>query len=403
MMKVLFFALSALLCAAPGSFAATKKAPADKATASPVKTAAAPAANQIITQGGFVTKLFEAFHWGAGLPDEPKEIDIQKIIEGKRTFTYEAEDHYDVDKDGVSVKNFPLYGPFTGTGWVSGVSTPTTVHLSFLLPIDGTYRLVVKSKGDGQEWETENQKFTVNTGNTLREAVAGSVGFLEAGFHDITVTLPAEGAIDAFTLIAPPVAAVQPIKGWRSGEPLTVGDMAQAGVALLGIESTLPPDKSAPVRVAAAEVVKPQHNIEMTTKDFLGQFFSAQWVRAGFGGAHIDLPFTAGESGVYAVRLRYLGTALQGMLDNQPVAAPAKPAFDWVSLGVRRLEKGNHLLALELPPTAGVDLLELQRLQSSPADYMKLVGLAGDPGEKVTAGAADSFILLLKERFKERR
>ncbi len=408
MKRVLLVVCITCICAVPCAFSAQKKPvakPAAAAAKNPAeKPATKPDAKGDVTQGDFVARLFAAFHWGAGLPEEPKAADYRTILAGRRTFVYEAEDRYDPTRDDVSVKHFPMYGPFTGTGWLNGVSAASTVHFKYLLPIEGIYHLIVHAKGNGQVWKLESGKFTVSCGDRMNRVVVGPTGYLEAGFHEITVTLPPEGAIDSFTLSAPEVAAVEPLGGWRDKEPLTTGDMAQAGAALLGLEPTLPVDTDLPVqRLSAADVVRSGERVELTTKAFLGTFYSPKWVRAQFEGAHFEIPFTVKERGVYTLRLRYLGSSLEGELDGQPVYATAKPYFDWVTLGTLRLQPGSHLLSLQLPPTAGVDVLELQRLRSAPADYMKLMGITGSPDARVSTGTADAFVASLKERFKGRR
>ncbi|HXC93557.1 MAG TPA: hypothetical protein VN652_06070, partial [Geobacteraceae bacterium] len=71
-----------------------------------------------VTQLVFAQKLVDALGWGEGLPDNPGEKDYFAILGGNRNFKFEAEEVYDRQSDSVVVRDYPLFGAFSGKGWI---------------------------------------------------------------------------------------------------------------------------------------------------------------------------------------------------------------------------------------------------------------------------------------------
>lgn len=359
--------------------------------------------DDIMKQGEYAAKLVSVFHWEKGLPKEPAEKDYLAILGGKRTFKFEAEDYYNVKTDNVSVKKYPLFGPFSGRGWVSGVSVPTTVHLKFFLPLAGEYTLSVAAKGDGQKWSVGDKVFKVSTGKTMREVVAGAV-FLQAGPQEITIELPPEEGIDYIILAAPSFSPIEPRHGWRFNSSLHLGELAEVAASLLGWEAELPPDKTEkPKTIAVYEAAELPPTVAATDLKIYGEFSAKKWIRAGYGGSSVEVPLTLDKDGVYDLKIRYKGDKLVASLDGEKIEKTGKPYLDWVELGRFRLDQGPHKLHLDISPDGGVDVVVVEKRKSSPADYMELVGLHGDPGAAVSRAEAEKILTSLVERFKERK
>lgn len=355
-----------------------------------------------ISQAEFAGRLIKAFHWEAGLPAKPKDRDYLVILLGKRYFKYEAEEYYDAKRDNVSVRRYSLYGPFSGNGWVSGVATPTTVHFSVAVPIEGTYTLTVSGKGDGQKWTIADKTISVNCGGTFHDVEAGSIS-LKAGSHDITVVLPPEGAIDYLVLSAPPLPPLEPVSGWNFKGKLTLADFAKIGLTLLKLESSLPADPARkPSTIAVADVTDVLPPATTTNIDYYGRFTAKRWVRAGYKNLSLQVPVAVEQDGVYGIRVRYVGTKFTANLDDTTFNLSGTPYFDWISLGDQQLSKGTHYITMDIAPSDGVDVIELTPKKSSPADYLALLGLQGDPQKAVTSAEADSLIVSLQQRFKGR-
>ncbi|SNB45312.1 hypothetical protein [Geobacter sp. DSM 9736] len=355
-----------------------------------------------ITQGQFAAMLVSTFRWEQALPDVPREADYLSILEGRRIFRMEAEEYYDKRKDNASVKEYPLYGSFTGSGWVSGVSTPTTVHFHLILPNEGDYMLIVSSKGESQQWKAGGKTFLVNAGDRLKENVAGTV-HLKAGAQEISVVLPPEGAIDYLVLEAPPLAPISPLKGWKFNEPVTMGDVAEVAASLLGWEGLLPDDGNKPVDMAVAEAAKLPPAATTTDVQYLGPFHAKQWVRAGFAPVWLHVPFTVEAPAVYRIKLNALGERLAVELDGNRMVKEGKPYLDWIDLGLHRLSEGTHTIGIDLGPRGGADVVRLEKKKSSPADYLAATGLQGKPSDPVTREQADKILTSLAERFTERK
>ena len=356
-----------------------------------------------ITQAEFANRFIKAFHWEGGLPQKPKDRDYLVILLGKRYFKFEAEESYKATTDNVSVRNYKLFGPFSGGGWVSGIATPTTTHLTVFVPIEGNYTMSVSGKGKGQKWTIADKSFTVDCGGAFHEMEVGSVA-LKAGAHEITVALPPEGAIDYLVLSAPPLPPLEPVNGWNFKGPLTLADFARIGVSLLRLESSLAADTSQkPTTVAVADAVqKVPPPATTTTVDYFGRYTAKSWVRAGYKNLSLPVPISVDRDGVYGIRVRYLGTKFSATLADNAITRTGKPYFDWVDLGDHQLSKGTTTLTLDIAPSDGVDVVELTPKKSSSEDYLAVLGLKGDPSKAVTAAEVDALIASLQQRYKGR-
>lgn len=336
---------------------------------------AEPASADVVTQGEFAATLVQELGWQEGLPAEPKTADYLAVLSGKRVFRFEAEDVYNPQGDSVTLRDYPLHGPFTGTGWLSGTTVPTTVRFTVFLPRGGEYLLKVVSRGDGQRWLAGGKELTVSTGGSLREAEAGTV-ILKGGGQEISVLLPPEGGVDAFMLHASgDHPAIEPLDGWRSDAPLTWGNYAEAVAVALDLEKGFAVAPAKPQIVAFQSIKTLPPSTVATSADYLGVHIAPTWVRAGVQGASIDLPLNVAVSGVYGVRVRLLGSRLITDFNGKRSEWNGKPYFNWYDLGVSRLTKGTHPLKVQLPPLGGADVAELAARASSPADYLTALGL----------------------------
>jgi hypothetical protein len=355
-----------------------------------------------VTQGEFAARLVDALGWRTGLPKEPKEKDYLAILSGKRNFRFEAEETYNATTDNVTIRGYSLYGAFSGQGWLSGVADATEAHFTVFIPRDGEYLFKVAAKGDDQKWSLAGRDFTVSV-KGLSEAVAGTV-HLRPGSHIVTAVIPPEGGVDYLAFEAPAQTAIEPLGGWRFAAPLKMGDVAEVAAALLGLDRLLPDDTSAaPLLVSVADVALFPPSVQPTTIGYLGTFLSKSWVRADFRGARLEIPLKIKALAVYSIRARYLGELFSAELDGEKLGRPGKPYLDWVELGLFRLAIGERKLVVQLPPSGGIDMVELRRKKSSPADYMALEGLTGDPAAVVDRAALDHLLLSLVTRFQGRK
>ncbi|RNC68633.1 MAG: hypothetical protein ED859_09995 [Desulfuromonadales bacterium] len=360
----------------------------------------------VLTHAECAARIVKELGWQAGLPAEPKPADYLAILAGLRHFRFEAEEVYNVRGDNVSVRSYPLYGPFSGKGWINGPAVPTTVRFSIFLPRAGDYRLAVISRGDGQRWRTGEKVFTVSTGSALREAIAGQTHYA-AGAQEVTVELPPEGGVDSFSLTATSdFPAIEPLGGWRPDSPLTWGEYAEAMASLLGLEKDLQADPAErPKPLAFRGIADLPPSVTITSADFLGTHVSPQWVRAGAEGAVIEVPVEIPATGIYGIRLRLLGKRLAVTLDGRRWEREGKPFLDWFDFGVQRLKRGTHVIKVELPSQGGADVVELAKRKSSPADYVAVIGLPQGKSPKGFVSRAELESQLTQDvaRFRAKR
>ncbi|WP_243371270.1 hypothetical protein [Geotalea sp. SG265] len=357
--------------------------------------------NPLVTQGEFVSDLVTALGWEAGLPPKPRESDYLAILSGNRSFKFEAENYYAEKTDNVSVRKYALFGPFTGSGWVSGIAVPTTAHFRVFLPIGGTYSLIVAAKGDGQKWQLGGKEFTVSTGSRLTEKKVAEVS-LNAGYQEINVVIPPDGAVDYFLLDAPTLRAIEPVNGWNLKTVFTHGELAEVTAVLLGLEGNLP-DEGKPLAFSVADVIELPPTAKITTADYMGKPLSKKWARAGYGGAQLEVPFSVDKEGSYRVRIRALGNTISAGMDDFKVKVNGKQYLDWIDLGIFRLGQGKHKLTIDLSTNQGVDVVEVTGKRSAPADYMTVSAVPGDPSAPVKSTEEDKILASLAERFKERQ
>ncbi|QSV45144.1 hypothetical protein [Geobacter benzoatilyticus] len=339
---------------------------------------AEPVSTHVVSQGEFASYLVSELGWKSGVPEEPKISDYLAVLSGKHSFRFEAEDFFNIEGDSVTVRNYPLYGPFSGSGWLSGTAAPTTVRFTVFLPRGGEYLLSVVSKGDGQHWYAGGKDFTVNTGGSLREKEAGTIT-LNGGKQEISVMLPPEGGVDALILNAVgDFPAIEPLGGWRPDTPLSWGDYAETMATVLNLEKNFPAVQAAkPEIVAFKSIKKLPPAVSETNINYLGAHTAASWVRAGANGAVLELPIDVAANGIYALRVRLLGSTFITDFNGVRKQWDGKPYLYWYDLGVARLSRGTHVFKIELPPLGGADVVELTAHKSSQQDYLAALGLVG--------------------------
>lgn len=350
------------------------------------------AASPQTTQRDWLVNLIDALGGGFGLPDQPADGDYLLWAEGRRHFRIEAEDAYQPN-DLVAPKDYATFGPFSGSGWLSGTNTPTRIHLRFLLPLSGEYQIRVALRTPGHVLQLGGKSFSIDGGNRLGEHALGTLQ-LAAGRQELVIDLPPDGGIDYLELSAPPLAAVRPLGGWRLDQALSRDDLAVTTVQLLALEGLLP--ATGETLTLEAESTTRLDDLEVTDAGHLGVPSGGRWVRAAGLAAqvHLNVPLT--RDGVYGLTLRGAGrepTALS--VNRRPQGSFDFPAYlGEVDAGVVTLQAGDNLLSLTLPPRGGLDAIFLRPRQNQGSAYRRLVGL--EPlGDQPTTGEINRLLALL--------
>ncbi|MBC7963171.1 MAG: hypothetical protein H7Y05_09535 [Steroidobacteraceae bacterium] len=356
------------------------------------------------TQKDFVRLMFQQFSWGEGLSREPADRDYLQILGGKRKFRYEAENAFNEKTDRVTVREFALYGPFTGKGWLMGVSDSTEANFTTLVPIKGIYTLKAVIKGNGFIWKIDNHDHRADSNSDkFREIEIGKIP-LKAGVVKIQVSIPPEGAIDSFSFSAADHAAIQPVDGWRFREALTAGRLAEIVVSITGRQEQLPESPQDPPRQLAVfeTAIIPSTAAKTDAAEF-GKSSSREWIRADYRGATVQVPVRVTKAGFYVINAVLMGGLVTGSVNDVPFEVSARPYLDRLRLGLFRLESGDNPVMIDLPPMGGVDTLELRKKSMTPEDFLKLSGIKGPPERLIMADEANAVLKTILDSYPVRK
>lgn len=349
----------------------------------------------VYTQKDFANQIVQQYAWNGGLPKEPADRDYLVIMGGRRTFRYEAESSYNPETDRVTLREFPLFGVFTGKGWLHGVSDTTDATFTVFLPLSGEYDLKAIIKGDGFIWNIDGKEYKADSkSGNFRETDVTKVA-LKAGVVTIKLSIPPEGAIDSFSLTAPDYTPIQPFMGWRFKEGLTAVSLAETAVALTNSYAQLPgaAQAASSKTLAVFEKVVLPPTAAYTTVAYLGPFSATRWIRADYRGTTLQIPFSVTESGYYSLTINVMGENISGSVNNTPFRLAAKPYLSKQTLGFYRLEPGDNTLSINLPPSGGIDIVEFNKKSTTPDDFLRLAGVPG-PADRLIG--ADEAAALLK-------
>jgi len=342
-------------------------------------------------QVDLLKNLVDGLGWSFGLPNEPSEADYLTIVGSNRTLRIEAEDAYS-ESDFVSIKNFHNYGEFSGSGWVSGVNTPTLLHLDFLLPWSGTFSATAALRFPGYTFDFGDQLLIGSGAEKFTTVTLGKVS-LEAGPHQVIVELPPNGSIDYLELSADQHPPIMPFAGWALDQSFGDPELAEISCVTLELLNLLPAtDRSDLLEFESSPGLS---ETTISTHRHLGAPSGGAWVRAGIAPLEVSIPFETKQPEVLSFTLRGLGEVMiPFMLDGMPLAQLQFPPYlADRETRVVALPPGSHKLTTVLPPRAGLDSLTMNYRDASDAALLSLTGLAID--EASVADSMNQIIALL--------
>lgn len=332
-----------------------------------------PRAETGLSQRQWVVSLVEALGWSFGLPDHPQDLDYHRLLDGRRQWRIEGEESFQPG-DAVSVKTFKTFGPYSGSGWLNGLSGRTSATLRFLLPHSGNYRLSAALRRPGHRITLGGRTWEADGPLEFGRVTLGEVE-LTAGMQEVLIDLPPDGSFDYLELSAPEQSLIEPLGGWHFEEALTADVLALSVIQLLHLEATLPPTPETFI-IEAEDAVFLQ-GAEPTEARLLGEPSGGLWLRAGNLAGKLRLDFFLPSPGIWTLSLRGAGeTPILARLDKRRTLNYPSPGYlQDQALGSLLLGEGNHSLELQLPPRTGIDYLRLDRRASRGEDYRRLVGL----------------------------
>jgi len=362
-----------------------------------------PLPSAIMTQVDFAREIINSFGWGDGLSENPNDRDYLMIMDGRRTFKFEAEKVYSAKTDDVSIRKSDLLGPFSGESWLGGITVPTKVRMKVYIPVAGKYLLSAAAKGDGQIWNIAGESHSINSGNSLALTKITELT-LKPGELELELIMPPEGGLDYIVFAAPDYRPIEPYDGWRFSETLTNATVAYVFTSMLGLEDQLPVDNSiSPVTVIASELPGLPTSVSLSDIRYYGKISGKLWVKTLGQSAEVLIPFTLQQNGTYDLKLRFMGNNSIADLDGNQIKIPGSKSFDWVNLGLQHFSQGKHNLKIKVPPFGGIDAMTITSRKSSPEAYMNLVGITGDPKGAVTYSDMERYLSLLRKRFTIRK
>lgn len=334
-----------------------------------------PVPAMALTQQDWMVTLVDALGRSFGLPDRPQSSDYDNILSGKRNFRFEAEAVHSPD-DEVAVMAFANYGTFSGAGWLLAAGTPTDVHLRFLLPLDGSYRLALALRGTGALVRTSGGDFTADGDPLKLTRVELGSAELAAGAQEITVTLPPGGALDYLDLSAPNLEPIVPDGGWQPSVVLDWKTLATTSITALGSARELP--ATTPVIAIEAEDLAEKAGASVVADTHLGPASGGLWLRAGADGAHLTVPVATPSGGFFDLSVSSLGTPVRIQLNNlQELILEGQPFLDASTQGPFLLNTGSNRIDITLPPGGGLDRVVLIPRRSDLPTLTAALGMTG--------------------------
>ncbi|TLM68476.1 MAG: hypothetical protein FDZ69_02540 [Deltaproteobacteria bacterium] len=336
-----------------------------------------PVPARALTQHDWMVALVDSLGRLFGLPDQPKPEDYINILQGKRKLRLEAETVHAAG-DGTTTMTLVNFGPFSGPGWLMGAGEPISVHLHFILPLDGRYRVAIAARRPGHSVAIGGQIFSVDADPLKLVRVEVGELFLGAGHQEVVVTLPPGGGLDYLELSAANLPAIAPQNGWQPQAPLTWDVLASTALQALGLGRDLPlTDRLLTVE---AESLTETGGARVVEDVHLGRPSEGRWRRAATQPATLAVPLLIDEPGFYDIGLTAMGTRIDILLNGHlELALDGKPYLDTVALPTLFLPKGESRLDVTVPPGGGLDRVTVRARQSSQAALAAVLGLpAGD-------------------------
>ena len=321
-----------------------------------------------LTQRDWMITLTDTAGWLYGLPDEPQDPDYINIMIGNREFRFEAEEHYDKDRDNVSVLSFSNFGDFSGSGWLNGSRTAVDTHLTFTLPLSGRYEIRANVRRPGHVFHIGETTVAVEAGERFTEVAVGTFTF-DAGPQEVTVTIPPGGSIDFISLAAPHHAMIAPPDGWDPDASLTWEVINTTLLQLFKLADIFPLSEDS--LVLEAEDF-PHENVKIVELSYLG----GKWLQAGGRGAEIQIPLQGLQGGFYSMNLHVQGKDITIVIGgHHTIKLEGKAYLDEYTFPALFLTGQESNITVTLPPDGGIDKLVLTKHQIDPADVKTLFNL----------------------------
>lgn len=286
---------------------------------------------------------------------------------------------------GLSPSRSLRYGKPSAEAWLEAGPGGGLASYRFSIPNRREYLLEGTIRGGDQTWKIGDQTMEVRgPGETAFTRVRAGEAELEPGEHELSVVVPAGGGIDRIELITSGIPVISPAEGFRPQEYLRYRLKAETIIRAIDSLNLLPVSPGYYQLLEGEKFREISGEYAVSKDESRGSLSEDAWLRAETGGTVPSYRFDLPDNGIYLIRGRFLG---QGRLiadfdrGRSRFFFPADSPEDlsWVEVGTFYLPGGEHNLAFELPPGAGLDVIEITRLASKPEDFLTLLLLLEFP------------------------
>ncbi len=357
--------------------------PPETRGASPIAPDVPSQSDRVVLEEEWAELLVEALGLEEALPEEPEAADRFGLLCPERTVAV-AEGRA-VAPGELRVAAKPPRKREPGKPLRLVVSVPATA----------LYQLQVHGVG-AQRWSVDRRPVGHLDPSALGVAFAASLLPLREGPHELSVVLGRRSRVDRIELSASRPLCIAPARGWRSGEPLTYGDLARTLVRALGLEGQLP-EQSEPMLVEGEhyEAASAWGDRSRVTTPLPAS--EGAVARAGDSPAEFAYRVRLPRPGVFSVVARVQGAGTQlWSIDGRYRVALAPPRggaeYAWARVATAPLASGEHVIRALVPRGSAIDVIRVVQRRSTDSDYLTLLGAlgfgTGAPSSYVTRSVA---------------
>ena len=345
--------------------------------------APAPAADPsdpAVSQSDWAAELARSTGLAQNLPAPVVSERLISILSGKSYRRIEAEDFRTASPE-VALSASRAFGDFSRKGWMQAQKGNGRLTYVFAIPARRRYLLSARVRGGSEVWKVAKNKERVIVPSEAFSWVVVGEYTLAAGQHAITVSLPAEGGLDAIDLISAGAPPIEPAGGYQPERELTYGDKSVTLVRAMNSESLLPLGEDC--RIWQAESFSSSRGpLEVREDDGHGRPSQKKWVLANDGEAAATYYVSIDRDGLYTLRGRFWGegdSILSLEIDGDRVLFQPenKDSFGWTTINTSPLARGEHRIDVELKPRTGADAFEILSRRNDPSDYLLLLAEQG--------------------------
>jgi hypothetical protein len=302
-------------------------------------------------------------------------------------------------------------GDFVDTGTDTG---ETAYDLSVIRSGDYNVRLRLRGAPDKPFQVEIRRDGQLDAVGTFRPTGSGAeytsvdLGWIkmEPGNHTISVSLPPDTSLESVHVSPPCLSPIEPEGGWRAPALTTESDLARTMLQALEMEHELPPaDEPIELRAGKFDILAPQSRMgeggeEADNFELTAKFEGLQAI------VYADIPV----AGLYAVSaFTATGDGQTWIADScrrADVCPTADPMPKWRTLLTSDFNEGRHSFSVLLTNGATVGRIRLQRLKTSPEDYvaaLERVGFRVGAKGPISRDKAREAMEWLKDRWKQKR